>query len=118
MRLERHRLDNHDFEPLIRPTLCLHERSPGFEQRECRGGFALGQVDARPTDREVVCPSHKTCLRDMALAKQRQHPCGGNVGQPKQEVMLAHKRFGFIQSGDRAGHVVLGQSQAGEKYQT
>src|SRR5207248_130646 len=69
-----------------RPTLCLHVRSPGFEQRECREGFALGQVDARLTDREVVCPSHNTCLRDMALAKERQHPWAATSGSRNRKL--------------------------------
>ena len=30
--------------------------------------------------------------------------------------MSAHERFGLIQHSDRAGHIALGESQAGDKH--
>ena len=42
MGLERHRLDNHDLEPFIRPTLRFHLLSPGFQYRQCSGGVSPG----------------------------------------------------------------------------
>ncbi|GHO63806.1 hypothetical protein KSC_026980 [Ktedonobacter sp. SOSP1-52] len=56
--------------------------------------------------------------RKTPLAKQRQHLCCRNVRHPKHEVMPTHERFGLIQNSDRAGHIALGESQAGEQYPT
>ena len=38
-------MKKHDFEPLIRPAPGLHVRSPGFEQRQCRGPPPLRAAD-------------------------------------------------------------------------
>src|SRR5438093_584107 len=69
-----------------------------------------------PAGGEVVQMRQMSGCCQMALAKQRQHLCCRNVRHPKHEVMPTHERFGLIQNSDRAGHIALGESQAGEQY--
>src|ERR1700694_411642 len=63
MRLQCHRLEHHDLEPFIRPTLLLHLLSPGSEYRQCRGGVSPRQVDPRLAERELMYVSQTSRRR-------------------------------------------------------
>ncbi len=54
--------------------------------------------------------------RQIALAKQRKHLRGSNLGHALHEVMLAHGLLGLRQHGGRAGHIAPGQFQAGQEH--
>src|SRR5438552_2251718 len=54
MRPQCHRLENHDLEPFVRPTFCLHLLSQRLQYCQCRGGVSAGQVDPRLTERKLM----------------------------------------------------------------
>ena len=116
MPVERHRLENQDLKPFIRPTLCLYLPTPWQKHRQCCGRVALGQVNPGLTDGEIVRLSQMSGCCQMALVKQDKHLCGSNIRHPKHEAMPAHERFGLIQNSGRAGHISLGKFQTGEKH--
>jgi hypothetical protein len=116
LRLESNRLENHHFEPFIRPTLSLRLLAQLLQHRQCCGRVALGQVNPGLADGEVVRPRHMSGCCQMALVKQEKHLYGSNLRHPKHEAMPAHERFGLIQNSGRAGHISLGKFQTGEKH--
>ena len=56
--------------------------------------------------------------RQVALAQQQKHLGGSNLRQAIHEVVLARGLTGLSEQRDCAGHIALGQLQAGKQYLT
>ena len=59
---------------------------------------------------------HVRGRRHVALAKERQHLRGGDLGDLEHEVVLARGPIGLGQDGGRAGGISPGKCQAGEQH--
>ncbi len=88
------------------------------EHRQGCGRVALGQVDPGLAERETVRLRQMRGCRKIALAQQRQHVRGSNFRHAMHQVVLARGPAGLGEQSGRAGHIALGQFQAGKHHLT
>jgi hypothetical protein len=100
------------------PPLGFHLLSPRRERRQGCGRVAPRQVDPGLAERETVRLRKMRGGCQVALAQQRQYVRGYNFRHTIHQVVLARGQAGLGKPRGRAGHVALGQFQAGKHHLT
>src|SRR6516225_3706569 len=89
MCLQNECLEQHHLELFIQPPPDLRLLSPWLQHRKCCRWVALGQMDPRLTEREIVCLRQMSSGCQVSLAQQQKHLCCSNLRHTVDEALLS-----------------------------